>query len=345
MKKRRSVILGCGGRAQWHAQAYRHVTRGEVVACCDLDADRRNQFAESFSLRPYADAATMIREEKPDLIHVVTAPSTRVPLMTLVHEMGVPACLVEKPIATEARDWRALVALEAASETKFGVGAQFRYHPDLTRLREALRSGALGQVRFVDASAMGVICDQGVHVVDWAMSLMEDTPVTRVFGSAVGSENLTHRMHPSPDMTVAELEFANGARGLWTLGASAPRVLDDPVYWKHCRVAAYADRGRVLYEEFGRWEIVSPAGTEQGHVDDRGWEAGNHLAQAALTDAMFAWLEEDGEPVGTNLRRALTQWNVVLGLYASMVWQRPVELPFDPPDDLWAQLSSALHTA
>lgn len=72
------------------------------------------------------------------------------------------------------------------------------------------------------------------------------------------------------------------------------------------------------------------------------WTAGNHQAQANLTNAMLDWLDDDAKPVLTNLKRALDQWNVVLGLYASTIWRKPVELPFDPPDDLWEQLTRVL---
>ena len=57
---------------------------------------------------------------------------------------------------------------------------------------------------------------------------------------------------------------------------------------------------------------------------------------------MFDWLEDDGKPVGTNLKRSLEQWNVVLGLYASTVYREPIDVPFDPPDALWEKLGQAL---
>jgi len=257
------------------------------VACCDLIAERRERLASEFGLRAYADAAQMIDREKPDLVHVVTLPTARVELMQLVSDGGVPACLVEKPIAYQVRDWRALVALETASRTRFGVNAQFRYHSSLARCREALRSGRLGRLLFLDASAGGTIADQGVHTLDWAMSLNEDAPVVRVFGQACGANEMVGRQ-PSPDTTVAQLLFANGVRGLWHLGHTAPRVLDDPAYYKHCRVAACAEGGRTLYEEFGRWEIVSRDGAERGSIANHDeWLAGNHAAQAGLTNAMF----------------------------------------------------------
>ena len=131
MEKCRSVILGCGGRAYWHARAYKRIPRGELVACCDLVAERREKFAEEFGITAYADALETVQKEKPDLVHVVTPPDVRVELMTMVTDEKVPACIVEKPIAYQVKDWWAPVELEARPATRFGVNAQFRYHPDL----------------------------------------------------------------------------------------------------------------------------------------------------------------------------------------------------------------------
>ena len=60
---------------------------------------------------------------------------------------------------------------------------------------------------------------------------------------------------------------------------------------------------------------------------------------------MFDWLEDDEKPPGTNLKRSLEQWNVILGLYASTVFRKPIDIPFDPPDDLWERLKAALAGA
>jgi predicted dehydrogenase len=346
MPRYRSVILGCGGRSAAHVRAYQLVDGAEMVACCDKLGEPRERFMAEFGLRGYADPVEMIEREKPDLIHLVTRPSTRVEQLTMVSDLGVPACITEKPIATEARDWRALCRLAETTRTKIGVGAQFRYHPDLTRCREALKSGDLGPILFMEATAGLNVCDQGVHVLDWAMSLNDDQPVTRVFGAASGAGQLGGT-HPAPESTTAVLTFANGVTGVWTLGTEAPPIhaaFETPHSYMRCRVAAYCERGRVLFEEFGKWEIVSAARIQTDYnrtTDD--WSAGNDQAQANLTKAMFAWLEDDAKAVGTNFARALQQWNAILGLYASATWRRPVAVPFDPPDDLFDQLTAALQ--
>lgn len=344
MAKYRSAIIGCGGRGRMHALAYDFVSQGKLVACCDVDPLRREAFAAEFKLTPFTNVNEMIQLVKPDLVHLVTAPSTRVELMSMVDSLGVPACIAEKPVATEVCDWKKLVSLSSLTSTKFGVGAQFRYHPDLIRCRQALESGLLGSLRLLDFSAVGVICDQGVHGLDWAMSLNHDSPPARIFGTVSGSQNLAHSMHPSPDTSIAQIVFKNNVIGYWNNGYSAARVLDDPAYYKHGRVAAFAEFGHVLYEEFGRWEILTRQDCQQGHAEELGWLYGNHLAQAALTDGMFSWLD-GGSPVGTSLDRSLVQWNCILGLYASAVWKKPVDLPFDPPDDLWQQLVDDLESS
>jgi predicted dehydrogenase len=324
-----------------HALAYARVQGGRLVACCDLERERAAALASEFGLRSYRDASEMIRAERPDLVHLVTLPDTRVSLMSLVSELGVPACLVEKPIAAEVRDWRRLSALAAGTRTRFAVGMQFRYHPHLSRCREALASGRLGRVRSIELSAGMNVANQGVHILDWAMSLLGDRPPVSVFAAASGMDR-GDRGHLAPEATVARVVFEGGVEGLWTNGPVARRVFDDGTTWKHCRVAAWAERGRTLYEEFGRWEIEGPGLSESGSVDPESWRELNHGTQAALTDAMFAWLDDSGRPAGTFLGRALAQWNAILGLYASALERRPVALPFDPPDDLFDRLVTAL---
>ncbi|MDH7571813.1 MAG: Gfo/Idh/MocA family oxidoreductase, partial [Armatimonadota bacterium] len=149
----RVAFIGCGPRGVAHARAYEHIARGTPVACADLKANRREAFAARFGVRPYADAAEMIEREKPHLVHVATRPDARVALLTLVSDLGVPACTVEKPIALGVSDWQCLCALEASSSTRIAVCHQFRWHVHLVRCREALQSGELGSLELLYLSS------------------------------------------------------------------------------------------------------------------------------------------------------------------------------------------------
>ena len=197
----------------------------------------------------------MIERERPDIVHIVTQPADRAALMHLAADLSVPAAVVEKPLAAGVTDWRSLVELERRCATRFTVSHQFRWHVDLTRCREALQSGRLGAVRFLETSCGMNVSNQGTHALNYIMSLNGDARVQSVFGTASGMSG-SDPTHPAPDTSVAHLLFDNGVRCLWHHGPTAPLIGDPETVYQHVRVAAYADRGRVLYEEFRNWEIV-----------------------------------------------------------------------------------------
>lgn len=342
-KAYRSAIVGCGGRSVQHAKAYKLISRGELVACCDLDTERRQSYAKKFDIKSYADAVEMIKKEERDLVHIVTPPNLRVELMRVIDDNGVPACIVEKPICCEVNDWKKLCELEEKTKTKFAVNHQIRWQPNFMRCQEALNSGKLGKLLFLDFSAGMNISGQGTHILDYAMSLNQNKPVVRVFGVASGDKEMK-TVHPAPDTTIAQILFANGVYGMWSNGGAAPKTIDDTANYKHVRIAAYAEWGRTLYEEFGKWEIVSSERVEGGKINNTSeWEEGNHAAQVGLTNAMFDWLEDDSRPAWSNLRLSLHQWNVILGLYASSLLRIPIKIPFDPSENLFLRLAEVLR--
>ena len=135
----KSAMLGCGGRARAHASAYRFVKGGKIGAICDMNEDLLNRFGDDFDISArYTNLDEMLEKEKPDLLHIVTAPvlrgtnqRIRYPLMKQASDHGVPAAIVEKPIAVESEDWKQIAGLAEETKTKFIVNTQLNFH--LTR--------------------------------------------------------------------------------------------------------------------------------------------------------------------------------------------------------------------
>jgi len=338
MRKYKAVIIGCGARGNDHCNAYAQIENAELAACFDLNPERRQNLAEKYKIRQYGSAEEMIDKEAPDIVHITTYPAVRLKLMLLVSKLGVPLCVTEKPLASGVSDWRILTELEGTSKTKFAVSHQFRWHKHLSRCREALENGTLGQVLFLDLSAGMNISGQGTHTLNYGMSLNRDIPVSRVFGNAAGWDR-NDKGHPAPSTSEAMLTFANGVRALWTSGSVSPRTGRADAFWEHVRIAAYAEKGRVNYEEFGKWEIISATSSESGNFGGPDeWRRNNLAAQSEFHKAMFLWLEDDSKIPGTNLRQSLHEWAVVLALYQSSLERMPVEMKdFNPPDDIIEQ--------
>lgn len=344
MSDYRVALIGAGGRAHAHAEAYGEIAGARLCACADPTADRREALAARFKLTPYADAGDMISRERPDLVHIITPPAVRASVLQLVSDHGVPAATIEKPVASGVDDWRALCRIADRTRTKIAVCHQFRWHADLIRCREALASGELGAPLFAEGTAGMNVTNQGTHALHYAGSLLEDSPAVTVFGTAAGWDG-GDPSHPGPLTTLGHITLQSGARLLWNTGPTAPRVGDPDTTWQHVRVAVYAERGRVMWEEFGRWHIEAPGRSECGIFGGMGeWSRGNLLAQAAFHREMLRWIEDDSSPAGTHLARSLHEWKAVLALYASALERRPIALAaFDPPGDLLARIESTLN--
>ena len=333
------AFLGCGGRARGHARAYKDVTRGTLAAICDLDEERLNHFGDEFGIATrYTDIHEMLDTEQPDVLHIVTIPGLRVPLMTLAAEHKVPVAIVEKPIALQGEDWRQLKALGESSATRFAVNTQLHFHARSLDLKRTVAEGRIGDIRHIDVSARSTPLDQGVHVLELAHSYNGFDDFATVFGNVSGADDIDSRQ-PAPSMAEASIVFANGVHCTLVCGFCAPRATDNESRYHHKRVAVYGTHGFVHWTMAG-WERLTP---------DGGYESGAHqygpeddLAQARLTEACFDWLEDDAKPHPTRLERSLAEFNVVLGIYTSALNHTPIELPFDPPDGLLDALKECL---
>ena len=335
----RSCFLGCGGRARGHAQAYKHVTRSEMVAICDMNEERLNSFGDDFGVETrYTDMVEMIEKERPDLLHIVTPPTIRYSLMKIAADLGVPAVIVEKPIALQSEDYIEIRTL-LGTETKFIVNTQLHFHPNNLTLGAAVRGGEIGDIRFVDASARSTPIDQGPHVLELVSSYLGLIAPTQVFGQVSGGEHM-RGSQPSPQHGSAAVTYEGGIRAQVTFGtASAPRIWDSDSTVMHKRIAVYGTEGWAHWYMAG-WEKFTQGG---------GYESGSHgygeqdvLGQAGLTDAVFDWIEDESVGHATSLSNSLNEFGIILGMYTSALRREPVPLPFDPPANMLSDLADAL---
>jgi len=338
----RVAVIGAGSRSANHILAYTAIPEARVVAVADRTGSRSPAVAARFGLRAYQDVGRMLREEHPDLVHVVTGPRGRVDLMEQIADAGVPLATVEKPVALDVADYRRLERLLGWAPTRFAVSHQFFWHPDYERVRNSM--SLVGPLRWIDMSAGMSISGQGTHILHYGMGMNGGSSVTRVFGAASGWDE-DDRDHPGPLATMAQLEFANGVRGAWSTGRVAPRVGTWPTVWQHVRVAAYGESGWAHWEEFGRYGVWAGDLGFHGAFDSMdAWRDNNLRAQAGFHRAMLHWGSHPTDAPSTELGRSLHEWKVVLALYASALIREPVALAaFDPDDDLVQDIERVLR--
>lgn len=338
----KSVIIGVGGgRAHGHAQAYEHVKQGRVVAVCDIRQDAMDEFGDKFDIGArYTDYREMFEKEKPELTQVSTPPHVRLDVLEAAEAAGVPLAIVEKPLAIQGEDYTALRDFAARKpKIKVAINHQLQFHPRRQRLQQLVADGAIGDLRFIEASSGMNLAYQGTHSLQ-AIGAFNPAAPTTVFGQVAGANGLqpNDKEHYAPDQSLAAVQYDNGLQATLRCGENAPRVPRGGPIWQHKRIAVYGMKGYVHWTMWG-WETFI----------DNVYESGEHeypdedlLGQAAMCDAMFDWLEDDSKVHPLNLERALVDFNVILALYASSLNHEVVAIPYEPEADLVAKLRRAL---
>ena len=344
----KTAMLGCGGRARGHADAYRFVKRGKLAAICDMNDERLNKFGDEFGISSrYTDLDEMLEKEKPDVLHIVTSPvipssneRIRYLLMKQASDHGVPAAIIEKPIAIESEDWKQIAGLAEETKTKFVVNTQLHFHPKNLELKKDIAEGRIGEIKFIDASARSRAGEQGGHVLQLVSSYIDNARPVRILGQISGSENLTAATHPAPSHAVAHVLYENGLHVSLAFGTEmGQKASDDPGIYGHKRVFVVGTKGFVHWR-FSSWERSTLEGGYEGGPLNYGEQ--DVVAQGNFTEAVFDWLDDESNVHPTHLKQSLVECNLILGMYYSGVTNKIIDLPFEPPDGLMDLLQEQL---
>lgn len=138
------AIVGCGKIADDHASVIQRVKQGRIVAVCDREELMARQLADRFPAeRAYSDLEAMLREARPDVVHVTTPPQSHFPIAQQCLEAGCHV-YVEKPFALNASQAAQLVELANSKGLKLTAGHDDQFRHAARRMRALIQDGYLG---------------------------------------------------------------------------------------------------------------------------------------------------------------------------------------------------------
>ncbi len=327
-----AIVGVSGGRARGHAEAYQRIRRGRLVAIATRQRAKLDAFGEQFGIAArYTDYREMFAVERPDLVHVNTPPTVRLEIMQAAEEAGVPALIVEKPLAVQGEDYLAIREFARGARVKVAINHQLHFHPRRAELQQRVLDGQIGEVRFVDASARMNLAYQGTHSLQAIAAFSPSAVPLSVFGQVSGAEGLreNRKDHYAPDHCLAGIAYDNGLSAMLRCGPFAPMVGDERIN-VHKRVAVYGTRGYVQWTMWS-WEMNCDGVVDSGRHE---YPEEDILGQAAMTEAMFDWLLDKGAVHPLNLEAALQDFNIILGTYMSALRHEPIALPVEPDANL-----------
>ena len=226
----RSAIIGLGDISFIHLDGILSDPENQLAAACDLDQGLRSRVPEGTPF--YTDYRQMVREIKPDVVHVCLPHYLHYPVTKELVEMGVDV-FCEKPVALNIAQAEAFAALEAAHpERKICICLQNRMNETTEALKAIIDSGEYGAVTGVrgivpwyrakeyysvkpwrgtwELAGGGSMINQSLHTLDLMYYL--GGPVKKIH-ALVGQLN-DYGVEVEGDV-VARMEYAGGAKGLF----------------------------------------------------------------------------------------------------------------------------------
>lgn len=182
MARIKAAVIGSGFIGAAHVDALKRVSGVDVVALVDI-IDPERKAADLDIPNGFSDYRKMIREIKPDCIHICTPNNTHKEIALYAFEHGVNV-VCEKPMARNAEEAAAMYAAAKASGLIHAINLHNRFYPANHQLRNMIQDGILGKIYGVHG---GYIQDCFSQITDFNWRMLSanggNTRVTSDIGS------------------------------------------------------------------------------------------------------------------------------------------------------------------
>ena len=143
-EKVRLGLIGCGGRGRYVTQFMTSTPDAELVAAADVSLPG----AEAMGVAAFQDFRKLLDRKDVDAV-VVATPDHWHAIPTVLACQAGKDVYVEKPLAHNIREGRAMVEAARRCNRVIQTGTQQRSAPHYQEVERIIRSGALGEVRYV----------------------------------------------------------------------------------------------------------------------------------------------------------------------------------------------------
>lgn len=222
------ACTGSGYFSQFHYDAWIRLENVKLVGSMSLtkeDAAKTGQ-------EPFDDLSQMLIQTKPDILDIITPPTTHLDFIKIALEHGIQTIICQKPFCNNIKEAEEAILLAEEKGTNIIVHENFRFQPWYRKIKQVLDEhliGDLHQITFRLRTGDGqgpsaylerqpyfqkmpkfLIHETGVHWIDTFCFLMNETPQSvyadlRKLNQAILGEDAGYMI----------LEFSNGKRALF----------------------------------------------------------------------------------------------------------------------------------
>lgn len=218
-------LIGCGGISGNHLAGYRLVDDAELVACCDIDPARAEDFAQRAGITDtYTDYEDLLARDDIEMVDICAIDEVHAQIAVAALEGGKHA-LIEKPFAMSAAEGEAIIAAARESGCKAMCAQSLRWQPKWRAIKGLIDEGRIGEPVYArysgpstpfwtpdqihayrDRPAEWLLIHNGMHAFDLMTWLLGSVPVRVHARSHPGQEWL-----PVHEYVTCVTRFESGA--------------------------------------------------------------------------------------------------------------------------------------
>ena len=220
----RIAIIGFGLVGLRHAEALEKVDGVQLCAVAD-PSDESLEQAYAKSVPHFDRLDKLIEKTSPDGVILATPTTLHATHARLCIDADIPV-LIEKPLAINAIEGRAIVQHAQAKNVQIMVGHHRRFNPIIQKAHKVISEGQIGDVKSVHATCWFYKPDSYFDVAPWrkfdgagpiSVNLAHDIDLIRHLCGEIAEVQAqatpSSRGYENEEVAVALLRFANGAVG------------------------------------------------------------------------------------------------------------------------------------
>jgi len=186
MKKLGVAVIGTGFWGRNHARLFKELEETELLAVCDINAERAKNVAKQFGVRAYTSMEKLLKRKDIEAVSICVwslnlAKETLKALKTGKH------VLVEKPMATNVKQAEKLLETAEEEGLHLSVGFLMRFILGIQHMKNAIEDKTIGNLVCATAKRVsewperigdvGVVKDTAIHDIDIIRYLFGEEPI------------------------------------------------------------------------------------------------------------------------------------------------------------------------
>ena len=186
MKKLGVALVGTGFWGKNHARIFKELEETELLAVCDINADRAKNVANQFGVKAYTSVGKMLQRKDIEAVSICTWSTNLAKGASIALKAG-KHVLVEKPMATNVKQAEKLLETAEERGLHLTVGFLMRFIPGIQYIKDAIENKMIGNLVCASAKRVsewperigdvGVVKDIAIHDIDIMRYLFGEEPI------------------------------------------------------------------------------------------------------------------------------------------------------------------------